>query len=34
MLEKDREFISDLRDAARLGNIYAIKTLNRLDIRY
>ena len=34
MLEKDREFISDLRDAARLGNIDAIKTLNRLDIRY
>ena len=34
MLEKDREFISDLRDAARLGHIEAIKTLNRLDTRY
>jgi tetratricopeptide (TPR) repeat protein len=34
MLEKDREFISDLRDAARLGNIDAIKILNRLDLRY
>jgi tetratricopeptide (TPR) repeat protein len=33
-LEKEREFISDLRDAARLGNIDAIKTLNRLELRY
>jgi tetratricopeptide (TPR) repeat protein len=33
-LAKDREFISDLRDAARLGNLDAIKTLNRLDVRY
>jgi len=34
MIEKDQEFISDLRDAARLGHIDAIKTLDRLDIRY
>ena len=33
-LDKDREFISDLRDAARLGNLDAIKTLNRIDVRY
>jgi tetratricopeptide (TPR) repeat protein len=33
-LGMDKEFISDLRDAARLGNLDAIETLNRLDIRY
>jgi tetratricopeptide (TPR) repeat protein len=34
LMDKDHEFISDLRDAARLGHMDAIKTLNRLDIRY
>jgi hypothetical protein len=33
-MEKDTEFISDCRDAARLGHEEAIKTLNRLNIRY
>ncbi len=34
LLKKDKEFISDLRDAARLGHIDAIKTLNEMGIKY
>jgi|GEM_PF-4182645 len=34
MLNSDEKFISDCKEAARLGHLEAIKTLNRLDIRF
>ncbi len=34
MIDKETEFLSDCRDAARLGHSDAMKTLNKLNIRF